>query len=172
MMNLSNAPQLASPVIRPATVHDHAAVWGILEPVFRAGATYAIDRDIPRAAAIAYWLGEDKHSFVAEVEGAVVGTYYLRQNQPGGGRHVCNCGYIVGEAARGRGLARQMAEHSFTQAVGLGFKAMQYNFVVSTNTGAIGLWQALGFAIVGRLPGAFDHPTAGRVDALVMYRDL
>lgn len=111
-------------------------------------------------------------TFVIEEEGRLVGSYYLRANQPGGGDHVANAGYMVDPAARGRGVARRMARDSFDRARAAGFTAMQFNFVVSSNARAVALWQALGFAIVGRVPGAFRHPALGAVDALVMFRTL
>jgi L-amino acid N-acyltransferase YncA len=157
-------------LIRPATTADHAAIWAILEPVIRAGATYALDRDMSREAALAYWLANE--AFVAEDAGAVLGTYFLRRNQAGGGAHVCNCGYMVSAKASGRGVARAMCAHSLERARNLGHRAMQFNFVVSTNERAVRLWQTLGFEIVGRLPGAFEHPRHGFVDALVMHRAL
>jgi len=120
-------------VIRPAVGQDGAAIWAILEPVIRAGETYALDRDMPRDGALAYWLGGDRASFVAEGEGRVLGTYYLRANQAGGGAHVANCGYATHPDARGCGIARAMAEHSFAAARAQGFRAMQFNFVVSSN---------------------------------------
>ncbi len=122
------------------------------------------------ADALSYWLGPDKETFVAEEAGVILGTYYLRPNQPGGGRHVSNCGYMVSASATGRGIAQRMCEHSIEYARSQGYRAMQFNFVVSTNERAVRLWQSLGFQIVGRLPLAFHHPTAGYVDALVMYR--
>lgn len=161
-----------SPAIRPATPDDGAAIWAILEPVIRAGETYALDRDLSHGAALAYWLGADRWAFVAEAEGRVLGTYYLRANQAGGGAHVANCGYATQVEARGRGIARAMAEHSFAEARARGFLAMQFNFVVSSNAPALRLWQALGFETVGRVPEAFDHPALGLVDALVLHRRL
>ena len=110
--------------------------------------------------------------FVAEEDGRILGTYYLRANQLGGGDHVANCGYITASGATGRGIARRMCEHSLAHARARGFRAMQFNLVVSTNERAVRLWQSLGFAIVGRLPLAFHHPSQGDVDALVMYRAL
>jgi ribosomal protein S18 acetylase RimI-like enzyme len=157
-------------LIRPAGAADGAAIWDILRPIFRAGDTYTIDPEIPRDEALAYWT--QARAFVAEAEGRVLGTYYLRPNQQGGGRHVCNCGYATHPAARGRGIARAMLDHSLIEAPRHGFRAMQFNFVVSTNEGAIRLWQRAGFEVVGRLPGAFDHPAQGEVDALVMFRRL
>lgn len=158
--------------IRPARRDDASALWRIIGPILRAGETYALDRDLPEADALAYWLGADRQTFVAEADGAIVGTYYLRANQAGGGRHVCNCGYMTGAAATGRGIARAMCLHLLDLARAQGFRGMQFNFVVSSNTRAVALWQSLGFAIVGRLPGAFAHPALGFVDALVMYRAL
>ena len=159
-------------IVRPATKADADVVWAILEPMIRAGETYTLDRDMSREDALACWFGADKEVFVAEVDGAIVGTYYLRANQAGGGAHVANAGYVTGAAATGRGVARAMALHSIDHAKARGFRAMQFNFVVSSNVRAVGLWQPLGFEVVGRLPEAFAHPTEGFVDALVMFRAL
>lgn len=152
--------------IRMAQAGDAGAIWRVIGPTIRAGETYALDRDMSEADALAYWLGADRETFVAEEGGEIVGTYFLRANQAGGGRHVCNCGYMTSAAATGRGVARAMCQHSLEYARGLGYRAMQYNFVVSTNGRAVALWQAFGFEIVGRLPGAFEHPSLGFADAL------
>lgn len=159
-------------LIRPATADDRAAIWSIIGPTIRAGETYTLDRDMSEATALAYWLGADRETFVAEEDGTVLGTYYLRTNQAGGGSHVCNCGYMTGTAAARKGVARRMCQHSLDHAAARGYRAMQFNFVVSTNDHAVRLWRALGFEIVGRLPGAFAHPQLGDVDALVMYQAL
>jgi RimJ/RimL family protein N-acetyltransferase len=158
--------------IRLATKQDAAAVWSIIGPTIRAGETYALPQDMSLKDALRYWLGADRETFVAEEEGRIVGTYYLRPNQLGGGNHVCNCGYMTASTATGRGVARAMCEHSMATAVKRGFSAMQFNFVVSTNTRAVRLWEHLGFDVVGRLPGAFRHPGFGYADALVMFRKL
>jgi GNAT superfamily N-acetyltransferase len=158
--------------IRVATTADASAIWSILRPVFRAGETYTILRDVDEADAIAYWCGRNHETFVAEDNANVLGTYYLRANQAGGGDHVANCGYMTSPQAQGRGIARLMLEHSLIRAKERGFRAMQYNFVVSTNERAIKTWEAYGFAKVGCLPLAFRHPTLGYVDAFVMYRQL
>lgn len=158
--------------IRPYRPGDADAVWAIVEPVLRAGETYALPRDWSRAEALAYWTMAGHEVFVAEQDGRVLGTYYLQANQQGGGAGVANCGYMTSAEAMGRGVARQMCTHSLEHARTRGFRAMQFNFVVSTNVRAVKLWEAFGFAIVGRLPAAFDHPHAGHVDALVMYRFL
>jgi ribosomal protein S18 acetylase RimI-like enzyme len=159
-------------LIRPATASDDAAIWAILEPMIRAGETYALDRDMSRADALAYWTGGDHEAFVAEDGGRLVGTYYVRPNQSGGGRHVCNCGYVTAADSAGKGVARAMHEHSLQRARERGFRAMQFNFVIASNERAVRLWQSLGFDTIGRLPGAFLSPGRGYVDALVMYRTL
>jgi ribosomal protein S18 acetylase RimI-like enzyme len=159
-------------LIRPARPEDWPSIWAILEPTIRAGETYALDRDMNEDAARDYWMGADRESFVAEEDGSIVGTYYLRANQGGGGSHVCNCGYMTRADATGRGVARRMCLHSLEHARARGYRAMQFNSVVSTNTRAVRLWRSLGFDIVGRLPLAFRHPTQGDVDALVMFQAL
>jgi ribosomal protein S18 acetylase RimI-like enzyme len=158
--------------IRKATVADSGAIWGILVPIIRAGETYTLPRDMNRDDALAYWNSPGHEVFVAEESGEILGTYYLRANQKGGGAHVANCGYITAAWASGRGVARAMCKHSLDYARERGFLAMQFNFVVSSNERAVKLWESLGFKIVGRLPVAFMHPTLGPVDALVMYRHL
>jgi ribosomal protein S18 acetylase RimI-like enzyme len=127
---------------------------------------------MPAADALAYWTGPEKETFVAEADGVVAGTYYIRPNQQGGGAHVANCGYMTAPEASGRGVARAMCEHSLQYARARGFKAMQFNFVVSSNQRAVRLWQDFGFSTAGRLPGAFHHPRLGYVDALVMFLAL
>jgi len=158
--------------IRPATPSDSDAIWSILEPVIRAGETLALPRDMPREQALAFWFANHHEVFVAEENAAILGTYFLRPNQQGGGAHVANCGYITAPHATGRGVARAMCAHSLAHAKARGFRAMQFNFVISANERAVRLWQSCGFEIVGRLPQAFLHPTAGYVDAYVMFRLL
>ena len=161
-----------SPEIRPATASDHPVIARIILPTIRGGETYALDPGLSEAEAVAYWTGVDRETFVAEQDGMVLGTYYLRANQAGGGAHVANCGFMTDAAAAGRGIGRAMGEHALDRARERGFSAMQFNFVVSTNQRAMKLWRSLGFAEVGRLPGAFRHPGLGFVDALVMFRTL
>ena len=158
--------------IRPAVTADADAIWSVLEPVFRSGETYTVARDMAKADAIAYWFAPSHRTFVAVEDGRIIGSYFVRANQGGGGAHVANCGYVTAQAAQGRGVARMMLEHSLVCAREAGFRAMQFNFVVSTNVRAVQTWQAYGFEIVGRLPQAFRHPTLGYVDAFVMYRQL
>jgi ribosomal protein S18 acetylase RimI-like enzyme len=159
-------------LIRPASPADADAIWRILEPVIRAGDTYTLPSGMPREAALAYWMDAAHEVYVAIDGEAVLGTYYLRANQRGGGAHVANCGYMTAQHATGRGVARAMCAHSLERARERGFRAMQFNFVVSTNTRAVKLWESFGFTVIGTLPGAFQHPAQGFVDALVMYRGL
>jgi ribosomal protein S18 acetylase RimI-like enzyme len=158
--------------IRAALSDEASAIWAILEPAFRAGETYAMPRDIGRNEALDYWLSPTHEVFVADADGEVLGTYYVRANQAGGGDHVANCGFVTASSAQGRGVARRMLEHSLDHAKNRGFRAMQFNFVISTNERAVRTWQRYGFAIVGRLPLAYNHPTRGFVDALVMHKTL
>jgi ribosomal protein S18 acetylase RimI-like enzyme len=158
--------------IRAARPEDADAIWALLEPVLRAGETYSLPRDMDRSGALAYWFSDGNQVFLAEEEGHVVGTYYLRANQKGGGSHVANCGYLTAVAAWGRGVARAMCAHSLDYAKKKGFHAMQFNFVLKTNERAVRLWQSFGFEIVGHLPKAYLHPVSGYTDAYVMYRML
>jgi ribosomal protein S18 acetylase RimI-like enzyme len=159
--------------IRPAVLSAHGdSVWAILQPTIRAGETYTLTREMSRVDALDYWFAPRHEVFVAEEDTHILGTYFLQTNQQGGGSHVANCGYVTAPWATGRGVARAMCAHSLDRARERGFKAMQFNFVVNTNQRAVALWQSFGFEIVGRLPGAFRHPSAGFVDALVMYRSL
>lgn len=159
-------------IIRLAGPDDFDQIWPLLRDVFRAGDTYAVDPDISRDAAFAYWMTQAAVTYVAEDAGRVVATYYIKTNQAGGGAHVCNCGYIVSHDARGQGIAKQLCLHSQDAARALGYRAMQFNFVLSSNAGAVRLWHKLGFATVGTIPEAFAHPKAGFVDAYVMYKRL
>ena len=159
--------------IRPYQASDWVTLWPILEPVFRAGETYPCPPDISEREAQKYWIQTPAQTFVARAEnGAMLASYYIKPNQPGLGSHVCNCGYIVAETARGQGLATSLCEHSQQQAIKMGFRAMQYNLVVETNDSAVYLWKKLGFDVIGVLPGAFNSATAGYVDALIMYKTL
>ena len=158
-------------LIRPAVPSDDEAIQRIIVPTIRTGETYALPSDWTEAEALAYWRSPGHTVFVAD-DGAVVGTYYIRPNQRGGGDHVANCAFMTAASATGRGVASAMCAHALQYAAAAGYGAMQFNFVVSTNARAVALWRRFGFEIVGRLPGAFRHPTLGLVDALVMHRKL
>jgi ribosomal protein S18 acetylase RimI-like enzyme len=164
--------QLRMMKIRAATESDHDALWNIFQEIVAAGDTCAFDPKMSREEALAYWFRGDTNTYIAEKDGRVVGTYILKPNQLGPGSHVANAAFMVASDAQGSGVGRRMAEHCLTQARRMGFRAMQFNFVISTNTPATHLWEQVGFKIVGTLPGAFHHPEKGYVDVYVMYRSL
>ncbi len=160
-------------VISEQTEADWPNVWRVLEPVFRAGESYPLPRDVSEADARRYWIKTDGWNGVARNEaGNILGVYYLRPDQGGPGDHICNAGYVVAEAARGRGLAGELCLHSQDRARAMGFRGMKFNLVVSTNTGAIKAWKRAGLEIIGTIPGAFRHPREGFVDAHIMYKAL
>jgi L-amino acid N-acyltransferase YncA len=165
-----NRPQMIS--IRQANDADFENIWPIFHEIVSAGETYTYPRDTSKEEGFHLWMSLPKQTFVAEEDGEILGTYFIKTNQSGGGDHVCNCGYMVSSKARGRGLASLMCAHSQNIAKELGYLAMQFNFVISTNEGAVRLWTQLGFDTVGRLPKAFRHPVHGLVDALVMVKWL
>ncbi|MCB0165898.1 MAG: GNAT family N-acetyltransferase [Anaerolineae bacterium] len=158
--------------IREATTADFEAIWPIFHEIVSVGETYPYPPDTTHQQAYQIWMEQPHKTFVVEAEEQIVGTYYIKKNQPGLGSHVCNCGYMVSPAARDRGLATAMCLHSQQVAVELGYKAMQFNLVVAANEVAVNLWQKLGFQVVGRVPRAFNHKSHGFVDALVMYKWL
>ncbi len=158
--------------IRLAAAADAEAIWRIFHEVIQGGDTFAYDPETPREVALRSWLETPRATYVAEHAGVVVGSYFVKDNQPGLGSHVCNAGYMVAGSARGLGVGRAMCAHSLVEAKRLGYTAMQYNIVVSTNTGAVALWQSMGFAILATLPQAFRHRQLGLVDAFVMHRFL
>ena len=158
--------------IREATEADFDSIWPIFQEVVATGDTYAYSPDSTKEQAFHLWMEIPRETFVIECENKILGTYYIKTNQGGPGKHVCNCGYMVSSGARGKGLATTMCEHSQKIASKLGYKAMQFNFVASTNHGAVRLWYKLGYETVGILPKAFNHPSEGYVDALVMFKWL
>ncbi len=159
-------------IIREATEKDFDSIWPIFHEIVSAGDTYAYSQETTKDEALKIWVHAPRKTFVFEEKEQILGTYYIKTNQAGSGSHVCNCAYMVSSKARGKGLATAMCEHSQKIAHALGYKAMQFNFVASTNEGAIRLWSKLGFESVGVLPKAFDHPDKGFVDAIVMYKWL
>ena len=163
---------MSAMTVRRAGADDADALWAILEPMIRAGETYPLPGDMTRVQALAYWFSPEHEVFVVDDGDAVVGTYYFRANNRGGGAHVANCGYVTAQEAMGRGVGRLMCAHSLEHARSRGVLAMQFNFVISTNERAVRLWQAMGFQIVGRLPRVFQHPRLGFVDAFVMFQTL
>ncbi|RDB04695.1 GNAT family N-acetyltransferase [Runella aurantiaca] len=158
--------------IRLAVVSDQDAVWEIIEPVIQAGDTYMYASDSSKEKMMGIWFDPEKYTYVAEKEGQIVGTFFLKANQPDLGSHVVNAGYMVHPAYRGQGIAEQLCRFSLGEARRLGFKAMQFNCVISTNTVAVRLWKKCGFEIIGTLPKAFQHKALGLTDAYVMYQWL
>jgi ribosomal protein S18 acetylase RimI-like enzyme len=159
--------------IRPFEGSDWPKVWPVLQATFSLGDTYTFAPDCTEQEIHQAWIALPRATFVAcDLDGTILGTYFIKPNQPGNGSHVCNCGYVVSATAQGRGIASMMCQHSQEQAIAMGFRAMQFNFVVSTNERAVGLWQKLGFSTIGCLPSAFRHPDKGYVDAWVMHKQL
>ncbi|KDM93423.1 GNAT family N-acetyltransferase [Photobacterium galatheae] len=159
-------------MIREITASDFHQFWPSFLAIIQARETYAFDPQMNESQAYALWCEQPLRTFVCEEDGIVLGSYYLKANAKGPGDHVCNCGYMVTPEARGRGVAKAMCEHSQQMAITLGFRAMQFNSVVSTNEAAVALWQKLGYQIVGTIPGAYRHRTLGDVDTFVMYKQL
>ena len=158
--------------IRKAKSQDTEAIWSFFQPVIQTGETYVYLPDTPKEALAKLWLAPTMHTYVAQEDDQISGTYIIKANYPGLGSHVANASYMVDPAAHGRGIGTAMGLHSLDEARRLGFRAMQFNLVVSSNSAAVHLWQKLGFAIVGTIPGAFNHRKLGFVDAHVMYRSL
>jgi ribosomal protein S18 acetylase RimI-like enzyme len=158
--------------IRKAEESDKPAIWQIIKAVIAGGDTYVFSPDATEDEMMAYWFTPDKHNYVAVADGEVVGTFWLRANQPGLGAHVGNAAYMVSPNAHGKGVGKQMALWSLDEARRLGFTAMQFNFVVKSNTVAVNLWKNIGFEIIGEIPDAFDHAKNGMTNAYIMYRKL
>ncbi|MBB5518039.1 GNAT family N-acetyltransferase [Amphiplicatus metriothermophilus] len=159
--------------IQPLRDEDWPTVWAMLEPVFRAGETYPCDPAITEEEARLYWAETTEASYVArDAEGRAVGAFYIRPDQPGLGDHVCNCGYVVAESARGRGLAVALCRRSQEIARERGYRAMKFNLVIATNEAAVRAWLKSGMRIIGTVPKAFRHARLGLVDAHIMYKEL
>ena len=158
--------------IREATPNDIDGVWEIFEQVVKPGDTYAFDPDSSRDDMLKLWFAPTMRVYVAEENNKIWGTYFIKPNQAGLGAHIANCGYMVHPETRGRGLGKQLCGHSLVIAREMGYKGMQFNFVVSTNTTAVKLWQNLGFSIIGTIPGGFNHRQLGYVDAYIMFQKI
>ena len=158
--------------IRKANESDKPDVWRIIKTVIAGGDTYVFDPNAPEDEMMAYWFSPEKYNYVAALDGRVVGTFWLKANQPGLGSHVGNAAYMVSPEAKGQGVGKRMAEYSLEEAKRLGFTAMQFNFVVKSNAVAVRLWQSVGFQIIGEIPNAFRHKQHGPTNAYIMYREL
>ncbi|WP_286235671.1 GNAT family N-acetyltransferase [Thalassotalea sediminis] len=159
-------------MIREITTSDFAAFWPTFSEVIQEQETYAFDPDMTQEQAFNLWCETPLKAYAFVENNQVLGTYYIKQNAMGPSSHICNCGYMVSNEARGKGIARSMCEHSQRKAIELGFDAMQFNSVVSTNNVAIRLWKKLGFSIIGTIPKAYNHPQLGLIDSYIMYKWL
>lgn len=158
--------------IRKATGADYDKVWEIFSAVIRTGDTYVFDPETPRSDLAKHWFAKSMTTFVAEEDGEIRGTYIIKPNQMDLGSHIANCSYMVKPNQQGKGIGRQMCEHSIDFARASGYRGMQFNIVVSTNEGAIELWKKLGFEVIGTTPGGFRHAALGYVDCHIMYKKL
>lgn len=157
---------------RKAQEADKPAIWRIIRAVIAGGDTYVFSPDTSESEMLAYWFSPEKQNYVAVRDKVVVGTFWLRANQPGLGSHVANAAYMVSPDAKGQGVGKQMALFSLDEAKLLGFTAMQFNFVVKSNTVAVNLWKNIGFEVIGEIPDAFNHSANGLTNAYIMYRKL
>ncbi|GAB3951810.1 GNAT family N-acetyltransferase [Spirosoma harenae] len=158
--------------IRKAIPDDQDAIWHIIQKVISTGDTYCFAPDSSKETMLKFWCGNDKHTYVATVDGKVAATFFLKDNQPGLGSHIANAGYMVSSAYEGQRIGRLMGDFSIQEAKKLGYRAMQFNIVVKSNERAVKLWQKLGFAIIGEIPEAFNHLQNGYTNAYIMYRKL
>lgn len=157
---------------RKANPTDEPLLLDLIQPIIRKGGTYVFYTDSSREKMMSYWLNKDKQTYVVEWEGAVVGTLYLKANQPDLGDHICNAGFMVSLDHGGKGFGRSMGEFALAEAKKLGYQAMQFNFVIESNINAVKLWRNLGFQEIGKIPEAYRHPELGLIPALILYRKL
>lgn len=158
--------------MRKATSKDADAIWKILKDVISRGDSFVFDPDSPKEKMMAYWMESEKHTYVAVLDNSIVGSFFIKTNQPGLGSHIANAGYMTSPLASGKGIGKAMGQFSLEEARRLGYKAMQFNIVVKSNERAVRLWQSLGFKIIGEIPEAFNHKTLGMTNAYVMYQKL
>ena len=158
--------------IRKATLADQDKIWDIIRQVIAEGDTYVFSPNSPKEKMLAYWCGQDKHTYIATINSKVVGTFVIKDNQPDLGSHIANASYMTSPAASGQGIGKAMGEFSLVEARQLGYKAMQFNIVVASNQRAVRLWEKLGFKVIGEIPEAFNHKQNGLTNAFIMYRKL
>jgi ribosomal protein S18 acetylase RimI-like enzyme len=158
--------------IRKAVEEDKPAVWSIMKAVIAGGDTYVFDPETSEEEMLAYWFSPEKHVYVVEDGGKVLGTYWLKSNQPGLGDHIGNGAYMVSPDAKGKGIGKLMALHSIDEGKRIGYHAIQFNFVVKSNTAAVNLWKSVGFEVIGEIPDAIRHSKNGLTNAYIMYRKL
>lgn len=158
--------------IRLATAQDFDEIYRIFKAVIAKGDTYINRAETTRQEIEAKWMNKDVKTFIAENDGKIVGAYLLKPNHVDRGSHIGNASYIVDENARGLGVGKALALHSIDMAKEIGYRGMQFNFVVSTNIAAVNLWKSVGFQIIGTIPQGFKHETLGYVDAYIMFLKL
>ena len=160
------------PAIRPATVKDLDAIWQLWKDITAQKAYFPYDDSFTREQIEDSWIHLDNLIGVSEVNGIVAGAYIIKANQPGYGNHVANAAYMVDTAFRGKSIGKLLCAHSLEAAKAAGYRAMQFNLVVSTNTAAIRTWKAFGFKRIGVVPEGFYQEGAGYVDAYIFHRFL
>lgn len=158
--------------LRLACPEDEESIWEMFADVIRGGDSYVCDENTTREEALDYWMGTQVQCFVAEIDGVIVGAHLLRPNRPGRGSHIANASFMVHKSARGKGVGVLLGQHAIDEAIRQGYRGIQFNFVVSTNTAAVALWTKLGFRIIGTTPGGYNHATLGYVDVYTMYLSL
>ena len=158
--------------IRKAIPEDADPIWDIIKAVIAQGDTYTFDPNSTKEDMLSYWMNPDKHTYVAEIYKDIVGTFIIKDNQPGLGSHIANAGYMTHPSVFGQGIGRKMCQFSLVEAKRLGYSAMQFNIVIKSNVHAVKLWQSMGFDIIGEIPDAFQHQTLGLTNAYIMYRKL
>jgi ribosomal protein S18 acetylase RimI-like enzyme len=159
-------------VIRESNTEDHDDVWSIIKSVIAGGDTYVFDPNSTREKMIKFWFAPDKHTYVATDNNKIVGSFFIKDNQPDLGSHIANAGYMTSPEARGKGIGKAMGEFSLVEARRIGYKAMQFNIVIASNTAAVALWKKIGFDIIGEIPEAFNHKKLGITNAYIMYCKL
>jgi len=158
--------------IRKSNSTDANEIWEILSAIIREGDSFAYSPQSTKDDMLSYWFHKSKHTYTAMLDGKIVGTFFIQDNQPGLGSHIANAGYATSPKAYGQGIGKQMGIFSLSEARRLGYKAMQFNIVVKTNERAVKLWKDLGFKVIGEIPDAFQHRALGLVNAYIMYQKL
>ena len=158
--------------IREATADDWPAIYPIFAAITNDGRTYAYPENATSEEARELWMGQGRVVLAVDDEGNVLGTATMGPNRPGRGSHIATGSFMVAPQAQGHGVGRMLGEHLVDWSRQTGFRGIQFNAVVETNTPAVHLWQSLGFTIIGTVPGAFRHPERGYVGLHVMFKQL
>lgn len=158
--------------LRKATKKDYEGIWNIFSAVISTGDTYVFDPKTDKETLQQHWFAPYMDTFVLEDNGEILGTYIIKPNQIDLGNHIANCSYMVHPKAHRKGIGKQLCEHSLAFAKETGYHAIQFNYVISTNTAAVALWQKFGFRIIGITPNGYQHQSLGLVDTYIMYKAL